>query len=56
MKKGEYDELKGNETVCILDGMKVTKDMLKNLVLDNPSPITLPLTPTNKKTTSLAST
>ena len=49
MKKGQYDELKGNETVCILDGYNVTKDMLRNLVLDNPSPITLPL-PVNKPT------
>lgn len=56
MKKGQYDELKGNETVCILDGYNVTKDMLRNLVLDNPSPITLPLPSNTNKPTSLVAT
>ena len=42
--------------MCILDGYNVTKDMLRNLVLDNPSPITLPLPPSVKKPTSLATT
>ena len=56
MKKGQYDELKGNETVCILDGYNVTKDMLRNLVLDNPSPITLPLPPSVNKPKSLVTT
>ena len=56
MKRGQYDELKGNETVCILDGYNVTKDMLRNLVLDNPSPITLPLPQSANKPTSLVAT
>lgn len=56
VKRGQYDELKGNETVCILDGYNVTKDMLRNLVLDNPSPITLPLPPSANKPTSLVIT
>jgi hypothetical protein len=42
--------------VCILDGYNVTKDMLRNLVLDNPSPITLPLPPSASKPTSLVAT
>jgi len=34
---------KVEEVICTLDGFNVTWSQLKNLITDNPSPITLPL-------------